>query len=83
MKTKMSYAKEILPASTTRREEEPVHEYTRAVIVRIIGQQSVPFVLLLTTTVTGKPPGGGLAEERKYVSSKKQTMKLHSQLNTN
>ena len=40
-----------LPASTARRKEEPVHEDARAVIVRIIGQQSVPLVLLLTGTV--------------------------------
>ena len=61
-----------LPTDTARREEEPVHEDTRAVIVRIIGQQSVPFVLLLTTTVMVTPAGRGLAEERKHVSSKKQ-----------
>ena len=53
-------------ARTARREEEPVHEDTRAVIVRIIGQQSLPFVLLLTTTVTVTPPGRGLAEDRKH-----------------
>ena len=54
IKTKDSYAKKSLPASTARREEEPVHEDTRAVIVRIIGQQSV-----LTGTVTVTPQGGG------------------------
>ena len=59
MKTKLSYAREILPASTTRREEEPVHEDTRTVIIRIIRQQSVPFILLLTGTVTVTPQGGG------------------------
>ena len=47
-----------LPINTARREEEPVHEDTRAVIVRIIGKQSVPFVLLLTTTVAVTPQGG-------------------------
>ena len=52
------------PASTARREEEPVHEDTRAVIVRIIGQQSVPFILLLTGTVTVTPQGGGFAANR-------------------
>ena len=59
MKNKESNAKDLLPASTARREEEPVHEDTRAVIVRIIGQQSVPFILLLTGTVTVTPQGGG------------------------
>jgi hypothetical protein len=54
-----------LPADTAGGEEEPVHEDTRAVIVRIIGQQSVPFVLLLTDTVTTAPWGGGFAEEKK------------------
>ena len=57
MKTWESDAKDLLPASTARREEEPVHEDTRAVIVRIIGQQSVPFILLLTSTVTVTTPG--------------------------
>jgi len=32
-------------------EEEPVHEDTGTVVVRIVGQQSVPLVLLLTGTV--------------------------------
>ena len=60
-----------LPADTAGREEEPVHEDTRAVIVRIIGQQSVPFVLLLTDTVATAPWGGGFAERnsRNYFSS--------------
>ena len=47
-----------LPASTARRKEEPVHEDARAVIVRIIGQQSVPLVLLLTGTVSVTAQGG-------------------------
>ena len=41
-----------LPADTTGGEEEPVHEDPGAVVVRIVGQQSVPLVLLLTGTVS-------------------------------
>jgi len=33
-------------------EEEPVHENSFTVIVRVIGQQTMPFVLLFTTTVS-------------------------------
>ena len=51
------------PAGTARWEEEPVHEDTRAVIVRIKGQQAVPFILLLTGTVAGTAGGGGFAEK--------------------
>jgi hypothetical protein len=32
--------------------EEPVHENSFTVIVRVIGQQTMPFVLLFTTTVS-------------------------------
>ena len=53
----------VLPADTAGGEEEPVHEDTRAVIVRIIGQQSVPFILLLTGTVPVTPQGGAHAEK--------------------
>ena len=57
MTTKESYAKDLPPASTARRGR--VHGDTRVVIVRIIGQQSVSFILLLTGTVTVTPQGGG------------------------
>jgi hypothetical protein len=33
-------------------EEKPVHENSFTVIVRVIGQQTMPFVLLFTTTVS-------------------------------
>ena len=51
------------PADTAGGEEEPVHEDTRAVIVRIKGQQSVPFILLLTGTVAGTAWGRGFTEK--------------------
>ena len=41
-----------IPADTAGGEEEPVHEDARTVVVRIVGQQSVPLVLLLTGTVS-------------------------------
>lgn len=42
-------------AHTARREEEPVHEDTFAIVIRVVGEQSVPFILLLAATVTGAP----------------------------
>ena len=42
---------------------EPVHEDTRTVIVRIKGQQSMPFILLLTGTVPGTAGCGGFTEK--------------------
>ena len=40
------------PADTAGGEEEPVHEDPSAVVVRVVGQQPVPLVLLLTGTVS-------------------------------
>ena len=54
----------MLPADAAGGEEEPVHEDTGTVVVRIVGQQSVPFVLLLTGTVPVTPQGGAHAEKR-------------------
>ena len=39
------------PADTARWEEEPVHEDTAAVVVGIVGQETVPLILLLAGTV--------------------------------
>ena len=65
------------PADATGGEQKPVHEDTSAVIVRVIGQQPVPLVLLLTGAVSVTPQGGGHSENRgichpvhtKYVTS--------------
>ena len=46
------------PADTAGGEEEPVHEDPSTVVVRIVGQQSVPLVLLLTGTVSATPQSG-------------------------
>ena len=35
-----------MPADTAGRVEEPVHEDSRAVVVRVVGKQTVPLVLL-------------------------------------
>ena len=40
------------PADTAGREEEPVHEDPGTVVVGVVGQQSVPLVLLLAGTVS-------------------------------
>lgn len=45
----------ITSAHTTRREQEPVHEDALAVVVRIVRQQSVPFILLFAATVAAAP----------------------------
>ena len=80
MKTwKLNYSIEMtisLPTDTARRKEEPVHEDARAVIVRIIGQQSVPLVLLLTGTVTIAPRCRCFAE--KYNINMYQNIYLYS-----
>ena len=56
--------KVFLPADTTGGEEEPVHEDTGTVVVRIVGQQSVPLVSLLTAAVSATS-GCGLLTEHK------------------
>ena len=48
------------PADTAGGEEEPVHEDPSAVVVRVVGQQPVPLVLLLAGTVSATA-GSGLA----------------------
>lgn len=52
-------------AHTARREEEPVHEDTFAIVIRIVGEQSVPFIFLLAATVTGTPIRLGFPGNRK------------------
>lgn len=52
-------------AYTARREEEPVHEDTFAIVIRIVGEQSVPFIFLLAATVTGTPIRLGFPGNRK------------------
>ena len=52
-----------LPADTAGGEEEPVHEDTGTVVVRIVGQQSVPLVLLLTGTVSATAECCGCSEQ--------------------
>ena len=47
------------PAGTTGGEEEPVHEDPGTVVVGVVGQQSVPLVLLLARTVSVAPQSGG------------------------
>lgn len=61
-------------AHTARREEEPVHEDTFAIVIRVVGEQSVPFILLLAATVIGAPirlgfPGNGKLSRRKLLYS--------------
>lgn len=40
----------IATADAARREQEPVHENAATIVVRIVGEQTVPLVLLLTAT---------------------------------
>lgn len=61
-------------AHTARREEEPVHEDTFAIVIRVVGEQSVPFILLLAATVIGAPirlgfPGNRKLSRRKLLYS--------------
>ena len=54
-------------AHTARREEEPVHEDTFAIVIRVVGEQSVPFILLLAATVTGAPIRLGFLETGNFL----------------
>lgn len=55
----------VTPADATGREEEPIHEDTGTVVVRVVRQQSVPFVLLLAPAVARTPRCALLAESTK------------------
>ena len=48
----------LLPAHTAGGEEEPVHEDSGTVVVGVVGQESVPLVLLLTGAVSAAPRRG-------------------------
>lgn len=37
---------------TARWEQKPIHEDSFAIIVRVVGEQTMPFILLLTTAIT-------------------------------
>lgn len=52
----------IAPAHAARGEEEPVHEDALAVVVRVVGQQPVPLVLLLAAAVSRAPLRLGFPE---------------------
>ena len=62
-----------LPADTAGREEEPIHEDSRAVVIRVVRQQSVPLVLLLTCAVSAASWGFGFAASS-YSCSKPPTI---------
>ena len=53
-----------LPADTAGGEEEPVHEDSGTVVVGVVGQESVPLVLLLTGAVSAAPRRGLTARRR-------------------
>ena len=46
-----------IPADATGGEEEPVHEDATAVVVGVVGQESVPLVFLFTCTISGTSEG--------------------------
>ena len=52
---RLSREKRIFEAATraTRGEEEPVHEYAVAVVVGVVGEESMPLVLLLAAAIAG------------------------------
>ena len=41
-----------IPAGATGREEKPVHKDASTVVVRVVSQESVPFVFLLAGTIS-------------------------------
>ena len=55
----------VASADTAGGEEEPVHEDAGTVVVRIVGQQSVPLVLLFTGTVSATAERGGCSRQEK------------------
>lgn len=62
-------------AYTARREEEPIHKDTFAIVIRVVGEQSVPFVFLLAATVAGASirlgfPGNRKLSRRKLLYSR-------------
>lgn len=62
-------------AHTARREEEPIHKDTFAIVIRVVGEQSVPFVFLLAATVASAPirlgfPGNRKLSRRKLLYSR-------------
>ena len=62
------FPKPFLPADTAGRKEKPIHEDSRAVVIRVVRQQSMPLVLLLTCTISTASRGFGFAATR-YLSS--------------
>lgn len=53
-------SRRIAPADAAGREEEPVHEDALAVVVRVVGEEPVPLVLLLAAAVPGAAARAGL-----------------------
>lgn len=47
----------ITTANTARWKQEPIHKNTLAIIVWIIGEQSMPFIFLFTATITATTTG--------------------------
>jgi len=47
----------IASANATGGEQEPVHEYALAVVVRVVREQPVPLVLLLASAISAAPIG--------------------------
>ena len=70
----------MLPAGTAGGEEEPVHEDPGTVVVRIVGQQSVPLVLLLTGTVSVTPQSGGGTDDYKWKIKSKTKVPTYEQI---
>ena len=68
------------PADTAGGEEEPVHEDAGTVVVRIVGQQSVPLVLLLTGTVSVTPQSGGGTDDYKWKIKSKTKVPTYEQI---
>ena len=54
------YLRRVAPTHAARREQEPVHEDTLAVVVGVVGEQPVPLVLLLAATVAHAAGGARL-----------------------
>lgn len=56
----------IAAAYAARREQEPVHEDAATIVVRIVGEQTVPLVLLLTATIAAAAARLRFATKKKH-----------------
>ena len=54
----------IAATHTARRKQEPIHEYALAIVVWIVGEQTMPLVFLLTAAIASASIGLHLSEMR-------------------